>query len=142
MEVVETTEATPSALEIIPVGATEAATAQLEKSEPKSSRTKQQPKLQSLAAMAGLSKTSTVPVATPRKGRRIANVLDVVLKPSKVSTPASTKVSEDKIEELGEAATASASPSRAEGGPSKTRSVEQIKENLLEKLEQAKESLP
>jgi hypothetical protein len=51
MEVVETTEATPSALEIIPVGATEAATAQLEKSEPKSSRTKQQPKLQSLQAL-------------------------------------------------------------------------------------------
>jgi hypothetical protein len=42
MEVVETAEATPSALEIIPVGAVKAATAQLEKSEPESYRTEQQ----------------------------------------------------------------------------------------------------
>jgi hypothetical protein len=54
--------------------------------------------------MAGLLKTATVPAATPRKGRRMASVLDAVLKPLKVATPASTKVSEDKIEELGEAA--------------------------------------
>jgi cytochrome c553 len=66
----------------------------------------------------------------------MASVLDAVLKPSKVSTPASTKVSEDKIEELGEAAATS-----AEAGPSKTRSVEQVKESLPEKLEQVKESL-
>jgi hypothetical protein len=142
MEAIESVEATPSALEIIPSGAAEAAIAQLEKSEPESSRTEQQPKLQSPPAMVGLSKTTTIPAATPRKGRRMASILDAVLKPSKVSTPASTKVFEDKNEELGEAAAASASPACAEAEPSKTRPVEQVKESLPEKLEQVKESLP
>ena len=59
------------------------------------------------------------------------SILDAVLKPSKVSTPAST---EDKIEELREIATASASPTCAEARPSKTRPVEQVNESLLEKL--------
>ena len=62
------------------------------------------------------------------------SVLDAILKPLKVSTPASTKVSEDKIEELGEATAASASPTCAEAGPSNTRPMEQIKESLPEKL--------
>jgi hypothetical protein len=44
-EAIESTEATLSALEIIPVGTAEATAAQVEKSEPESSRTEQQPKL-------------------------------------------------------------------------------------------------
>ena len=40
----------------------------------------------------------------------MASVLDVVLKSSKVLTPASTKSSEDKIEELGEVVAPSTSP--------------------------------
>jgi hypothetical protein len=84
--------------------------------------------------MTGLSKIAAPPVATPRKGRRMASILDDVLKSLKVSTPASTKVSEDKIEELGEVAAASISPACAEAGPSKTKPVEQVKENLTEKL--------
>ena len=100
MEAIESAEATLSTLEVIPAAAVEAFTAQLEKSEPESSRTKQQPKLQSPPAMAGLSKIATVPAATPRKGRRMASVLDVVLKPSKITTPAPTKISEGKVDEL------------------------------------------
>ena len=84
--------------------------------------------------MTGLSKIAAPPVATPRKGRRMASVLDAVLKSSKVSTPTSTKVSEDKIEDLGEADATSASPAYAEARPSKTKPVEQVKEGLLEKL--------
>jgi hypothetical protein len=106
MKAIESTEATPSALEIIPAGTAEAAAAQLEKSEPESSRTKQQPKLQSPLALTGLSKAATVPAATPRKGRRMANILDAIMKPSKVSTTP-TEVFGDKIEELGEATAAS-----------------------------------
>jgi hypothetical protein len=83
--------------------------------------------------MTGLSKTTIVTAITPRKGRRMTSVLDVVLKPSKLSTPTST-ISEDKTEELGEAAVARASPTCAEAGPSKTRPVEQVKESLSEKL--------
>jgi hypothetical protein len=75
----------------------------------------------------GLSKIATVPAATPMKGRRMASVLDTVLKPSKVSTPAPIEIFGDKIEELGEAAAASASPACAEVGPSKSRPVEQVK---------------
>jgi hypothetical protein len=134
MEVVEYAEATPSALEIIPAEAAEAATAQLEKSELESSRVEEQPKLQSPATMTGLSKVVTASTATPRKGRRMASILDTVLKSSKVSAPISTKVSEEKIEELGEVAATSASPACVEAGPSKTKLVEQVKESLLEKL--------
>jgi hypothetical protein len=84
--------------------------------------------------MTGLSKLAAAPAATPRKGRRMARVLDVVLKSSKVPTLASAKASEDKIEELGEVATASASPTCVEAGPSGTKPVEQAKEGLPEKL--------
>jgi hypothetical protein len=74
--------------------------------------------------MTGLSKVVTASAATPWIGRRMASFLDAVLKPSKVSTPASSKVSEDKIEELGEAAAASASPAYVVARPSKTKLVE------------------
>jgi hypothetical protein len=124
IKVVEYAEATPLALEIILVEAAEAATAQLEKSEPKSSRAKGQPKLQSPTSMKGLSKIVATPAATPRKGRRMASVLDAIMKSSKMSIPASTKVFEDKIEELGEAAAISASPACAESGPSETKPVD------------------
>jgi hypothetical protein len=64
----------------------------------------------------------------------MTSVLDVVLKSLKVSTPASTMVPEDKIEELGEAAAASASLACAEAGPLETKPVEQVKVDLPEKL--------
>jgi hypothetical protein len=48
--------------------------------------------------MPRLSRTATAPTATPRKGRKMASVLDVVLKPSKMATPAPTRVSEDIVE--------------------------------------------
>jgi hypothetical protein len=84
--------------------------------------------------MTRLSKLASAPAATPRKGRRMANVLDVVLKSSKVPTPVSTKASEDKVEELGEVAAVSASPTYVEARPLGTKPVEQAKEGLLEKL--------
>ena len=84
--------------------------------------------------MTGLSKLAAALAATPRKGRRTASVLDAVLKSSKVPTPASTKASEDKIEELGEVAVAIACPTCVEAGPSGTKPVEQEKEGLPEKL--------
>jgi hypothetical protein len=58
----------------------------------------------------GLPKLSTSVAITPRKGRRMASVLDAVLKSSKVPTPVSAKTSEDKIEEFGGAIVVSASP--------------------------------
>jgi hypothetical protein len=84
--------------------------------------------------MTRLSKLASAPTSTPRKGRKMASVLDVVLKSSKVPTPASTKASEDKFEELGGAVAASASPAYAEAGPSGIKPIEKAKEDLPEKL--------
>jgi hypothetical protein len=84
--------------------------------------------------MPGLSKTTTVPAVTPRKGRRMASVLDVVLRPSKMATPTPTRDSTDKVEELEEVVAASATPNCAKAGPLETRPIEQIKESMLEKL--------
>jgi hypothetical protein len=120
--------------EVIPTAAAEVHTIQLEKTEPESSKTYQQPKLQSPPAKPGLSKTTIVPAATPRKGRRMASVLDVALKPSKMATPAPTRVSEDKVEELGEVVAASTAPACAMAGPSESSPIEQVKESLPEKL--------
>jgi hypothetical protein len=39
-------------------------------------------------------------VGTPKRGRRMTSVLDAVPKPSKITTPAPTKVSEGKVDEL------------------------------------------
>jgi hypothetical protein len=132
-EVVESAKDIFPTSEVIPTAAAEVHTIQLEKTEPESSKTDQQPKQQS-PTKPRLSKTATVPVATPRKGRRMASVLDIVLKPLKMATPAPTRVSEDKVEELGEVVAASTAPACAKAGPSESSPIEQVKESLLEKL--------
>jgi hypothetical protein len=63
----------------------------------------------------------------------MASVLDVVLKSSKMPTPAPTKASKDNIEKL-EVAAASASPFCAKARPSRSKPVEQAKEILPKKL--------
>jgi hypothetical protein len=67
MEVVECAETTLSALEIIPVVTIEATVAQVGETGPKSSKTKQHPKLQSPPTTTGLSKLAFAPAATPKK---------------------------------------------------------------------------
>jgi hypothetical protein len=64
-----------------------------------------------------LPKLTTATTITPRKGRRMASVLDAVLKYSKVPTPVSTEASKYNIEKLVVAA-ASTSPTCVEAGPS------------------------
>jgi hypothetical protein len=46
----------------------------------------QQTKLQNSSMVQELSKIASVPVVTPKKGRRMANILDVVLRPQKMVT--------------------------------------------------------
>jgi hypothetical protein len=67
----------------------------------------------------------------PRK-MRMASVLDVVLKYSKVPTLASTEASEVNTEKLVVTA-ASVYPARVEAGPLRFKLVEQEKEDLSEK---------
>jgi hypothetical protein len=69
---------------------------------------------------------------TPRK-RRMASVLDAVLKSTKMPTPVSTEAPVDKIEDLREVTTISASPIHIEVGPSGTKPVELAKESLSKK---------
>jgi hypothetical protein len=122
IEIVEYAKATPLALEIIPVVTVEATVAPVEKTEARSSKTEKYPKLWSPPTPTGLSKLTTAAAITPRKGRRMASVLDAVLKSSKVLTPISTKASKDNIEKLVVAA-ASASPTYAEAEPSRSKTV-------------------
>jgi hypothetical protein len=131
---IEYVEAVPSALEIIPVVTVEATVGPVEEIEAKSSKTAEHPKVQSPPTMTGLSKLAVAPAATPRKGRRIASVLDAVLKYTKMPTPVSTEAFENKIEELREVAAASASAICVEAGPSGSKPVEQAKEILPKKL--------
>jgi hypothetical protein len=84
--------------------------------------------------MIGLSMLASALAATPKKGRRMASVIDAILKSSKVPIIAPTKASEDKIEEFGEAAAASASPTYAKARPSGINPAEQLKEGLPKKL--------
>jgi hypothetical protein len=134
MEIVEYAKATPLASEIIHVVTAKAIVALVEEIEAKSSKAEKHLKLQSPPTMTELSKLASAPAATPRKGRRMASVLDAVLKSLKVPTPVSTKACDDKIEELEEIAAASPSPTCVEAGPSGIKPMEQTKEGLLEKL--------
>jgi hypothetical protein len=80
-----------------------------------------------------LSKLVFAPAATSKRASRMANVLDVVLRPSKVVTPSAMKISKDKPEEL-KKASESATPDYAEARPSESRSTEQVSGSLTEKM--------
>jgi hypothetical protein len=80
------------------------------------------------------SKIAYTSVVTPKKAKRMANVLDTVLKPSKVATPAPTRISKDKAEELEKPIDESIAPDCAKVGPSKSRPTEQVSESLSTKV--------
>jgi hypothetical protein len=80
-----------------------------------------------------LSKLVFAPAATSKRGRRMANVLDTVLRPSKVVIPSATKISKGKPEEL-KKASESATPDYAKARPSENRSTEQVSGSLSKKL--------
>jgi hypothetical protein len=78
-----------------------------------------------------LTYTATTTI-TPKK-RRMASVLDAILKSTKTSTPASTEASDEKTEDVREVAAASASSIHIEAGPLGATPAELVKESLLEK---------
>jgi hypothetical protein len=122
------------ASEIIPVVPVEATIGLVKETEVKSSKTEDHSNLQSPPTTIGLLKLTTATAITLRKGWRMANVLDVVLKSTKMPTPISTEASENKIEWLGEVAAASASPTYAEAEPLGSKPLEHAKESLPEEL--------
>jgi hypothetical protein len=97
------------------------------------SRMEQQPKLQDPPAAQGLPKIALVLEVTPKKGRRMANVLDAVLTPSKVVMPSATKISKDKSEELKKASESTALD-YVVAKPSESRPTKQVSRNLSEKI--------
>jgi hypothetical protein len=72
----------------------------LESSSVKGHEVEEQPEIQDPPKVQELSKIASVPEGTPRKGKRMANMLEAILRPSKVAMPAPTKNSKDKVEGL------------------------------------------
>jgi hypothetical protein len=73
-------------------------------------KTEQQSNLQSSSVVQGLSRITPASVATPKRGRMMASVLDAILRPSKMATPVPSRISKDKARELEKAIDVSASP--------------------------------
>jgi hypothetical protein len=121
------------ASETIPVVMVKASVGPAKESETKSSHAEEQSKLLSPPTTMRLPKLITVATMTPKK-RRMASVLDVVLKSTKIPTPASTKALEDKAKDLREVSTASVSPTHIEVETLGAKPAELSKESLHGKL--------
>jgi hypothetical protein len=79
-----------------------------------------------------LPKLTTAATMTPKK-RRMASVLDAILKSTKIPTPASTEAPKDKAEDVREVSTASASPTHTEAQTLGAKPTKLVKEGLHEK---------
>jgi hypothetical protein len=132
IEITEHAKVIPLALETIPAVTVEASAGPVEESEIKSSKAEEHSKLLSPPTTTGLPKLITTATMTPKK-RRMASVLDTVLKSTKIPTPASTEAPEDKAEDLREVPTTSASPTHIEAKTSGVKPAELAKESLHEK---------
>jgi hypothetical protein len=104
----------------------------LESASVKSHVAKEYPEIQDPSKMQELTKITFVPAGTPKKGRGMANVIDTVLRPSKMATPAPTRISKDKAEELKMTIDEAAPPDFAKVGPSESKPLEQEFESLRE----------
>jgi hypothetical protein len=129
IEIAEQVEAVPLASKTIPVVTVEASAGPVEESKTKSSQTEEQLKVLSPPTTTGLPKQTTAATTTPKK-RRMASVLDVVLKSTKIPTPASIEAPEEKTEDLKEVSTASVSPTHIEVETSRAKPAELAKESL------------
>jgi hypothetical protein len=106
----------------------------LESTAEKGHTVEEQSKIQDPPKVQELSKIVSVLAGTPRKGKRMPNVLEAVLRPSKIAMPASTKISKDKVEELKMTAKEAASPDLGKSGPSESKSSKQKFESLPERI--------
>jgi hypothetical protein len=59
----------------------------------------EQPKVQELSKAQSLSQIATALVGTPRKEKKMSNVLEAILRPSKMATSTPLKVSKEKADE-------------------------------------------
>jgi hypothetical protein len=112
----------------------EAPNIHLETIKAESSKVEQQPKLQNPPMVQELSRIASALAGTPKKGRRMANVLDVVLRPSKIATSAPTNIFKDKTDELEKTTDEAASLDLGKAGPLESKPSEQNFERLLERI--------
>jgi hypothetical protein len=131
IEIAEQAKATPLALKTIPAMTVEASAGPAEESETKSTKAEEHSKLLSPPTTTRLPKLTTTAITTPKK-RRMASVLDVVLKSTKILTPASTEAPEDKAKDLREVSIASAFSAHIEAETSGAKPAELAKESLHE----------
>jgi hypothetical protein len=130
-KLIESAEAGPLAIETSSIMPIKTSAGPVEEPGPKKT-TDEQPKLPSCPNVTELPKLSTTATTTPRK-RRMASVLDAVLESMKTPTPASTEASSEKIKDIREVVTASASSIHVEAGPSRAVPIELVEESLPEK---------
>jgi hypothetical protein len=79
-------------------------------------------------------KATSVSVGTRKKGKRMANVLEAILSPSKVATPVLPKVSKDKADDPKMAAIVDISSDLDKAGPSKPITSKDKPNSLQEKM--------
>jgi hypothetical protein len=72
----------------------------------------------------GLSRITSTFITTHKKGRRMASILDAVLRPSKMSTPTPNRISKDKAGELEKTINVSVVPDCTKAKPSEIRPTE------------------
>jgi hypothetical protein len=100
----------------------------------KSHGVEEQPKVQNPLKVQEQSKIASVPAGAPKKGKRMANMLEAVLRSSKIATPAPPKISKDKVDEFKMIVDEVVSPDLGKAGPSETNPLEQNFGSLLEKI--------
>jgi hypothetical protein len=82
----------------------------LESSSAKGHGVEEQPKVQDPPKVPELLKIASILVGTPMKGKGMANVLEAILRPSKIATPSLPKISKDKVAQLKMTADEASSP--------------------------------
>jgi hypothetical protein len=90
------------------------------------------PKVPDLPKLQEQTRTTPVLAGTFKKGKRMPNVLDVVLRPSKAITSAPPKVSKGKTDELKKAIDETTATDFAKAEYSEVRPIEQEREILPE----------
>jgi hypothetical protein len=106
----------------------------LESTSEKGHVVKEQPEIQDPSKVQVLTKILSIPAGTLGKGKIMANVDDAVLRPTKMATPAPSKISKDKAEELEMTIDEAAPPDLGKTGPSKSKPLEQEFESLLKRI--------
>jgi hypothetical protein len=79
-------------------------------------------------------KATSAPAGTPKKGKRMANVLEVVLRPMKIASPAPPRVSRDIVDEPKMTIRVDITSNLGETGPSGSISPGQKSDSLPEKV--------